>query len=52
MEFSIENLLASLPIMGKGMLGIFIVTAVIILVVMALNYTTSPRTKKKKEDKQ
>ena len=52
MEFSIENLLSSLPIMGKGMLGIFIVTAVIILVVMALNYTTSPRTKKKKEDKQ
>lgn len=52
MEFSIENLLASLPIMGKGMFGIFIVTAVIILVVMALNYTTSPKTDKKKEDKQ
>ncbi|MBQ8210541.1 MAG: hypothetical protein IJZ35_08175 [Clostridia bacterium] len=50
MEFSIENLLASLPIMGKGMLGIFIVTAIIILVVMALNYTTSPRAKKKKDE--
>lgn len=50
MEFSLENLLSALPIMGKGMLGIFIVTAVIILVVTALNYTTSPREKKKKDE--
>ncbi|MBQ5321560.1 MAG: hypothetical protein J6K88_05860 [Oscillospiraceae bacterium] len=39
--------LNSLPIMGKGMLGIFIVTGVIILTVYLLNYFTN---KTKKED--
>ncbi|MBO5410012.1 MAG: hypothetical protein J6A60_01995 [Clostridia bacterium] len=34
---SLENLLGSLPYMGKGMLGIFIVTAVVVMVVNALN---------------
>jgi len=43
LNFSIENLMSSLPIMGKGMLGIFAVTAVIILVVAALNVLTSPK---------
>ncbi len=52
MEINLEYLLNALPIMGKGMLGIFVVTAVIILVVMALNYTTSPKAKKKKEENQ
>lgn len=33
--------LQTLPIMGKGMVGIFIVTAVIILCVMILNKVTS-----------
>lgn len=34
---SLENLLNSLPYMGKGMLGIFVVTAVVVVVVNALN---------------
>ena len=37
MEISIEKLMESLPIMGKGMLGIFVVTGVIILFVTLLN---------------
>ena len=32
-----EAFLASLPYMGKGMLGIFIVTAVVVVTVNALN---------------
>lgn len=39
MTISVENLLEALPIMGKGMLGIFVVTAVIILAVSLLNRT-------------
>ena len=35
--FTPENLAETAPIMGKGMLGIFIVTALIVLVVNALN---------------
>jgi hypothetical protein len=35
--FNFDYLLNSLPYMGKGMLGIFIVTAVIVTVVTALN---------------
>ena len=37
MGINIENFLTSLPYMGKGMLGIFIVTAVVVMVVNALN---------------
>ncbi len=37
MEISVEKLLEALPIMGIGYLGIFVVTAVIILVVYLLN---------------
>lgn len=39
MEFalSVENLLTVLPIMGYGMLGIFIVTGIIIGIVSLLN---------------
>ena len=37
MQFSVDNLITALPIMGKGMLGIFVVTGVIILVVSLLN---------------
>ena len=33
----VEAFIASLPYMGKGMLGIFIVTAVVVLAVNALN---------------
>ncbi|MBR6785934.1 MAG: hypothetical protein IKM25_06755 [Clostridia bacterium] len=35
--FNVELLMDSLPFMGKGMLGIFIVTTVIVTVVNALN---------------
>lgn len=42
-SFSINNLMSALPIMGKGMLGIFAVTAVIILVVTVLNAVTSKK---------
>lgn len=35
--FNVDYFLDALPIMGKGMLGIFIVTGVIILIVMLLN---------------
>lgn len=45
MDFSIENFLSSLPIMGKGMLGIFVVTIVIILLVALLNKITSQSNK-------
>ncbi len=37
MQISVENLLQALPIMGYGMLSIFIVTAVIVAVVYLLN---------------
>ncbi len=35
-----QQFIESLPIMGKGMLGIFIVTIVIILVMIILNKVT------------
>ena len=38
-----ENLLISLSIMGTGMLGIFLVTGIIILVVMLLTKLFSPK---------
>ncbi len=47
MNISLDNLLATLPIMGKGMVGIFVVTAIIILTVTALNYLTSRKDNKK-----
>ncbi len=40
---NIDQFLQSLPIMGKGMLGIFIVTLVFIAVVYLLNKLTSKR---------
>ena len=43
MTVNIANFIASLPIMGKGMLGIFIVTGVIVLLVSALNHITTPK---------
>ena len=38
-----DVLLSTLPIMGKGMLGIFIVTCVIILVMNILNKFTGEK---------
>ena len=37
MEISVEKFLNALPIMGMGMLGIFLVTCVIILAVLILS---------------
>ncbi len=49
MNFALDfdAFLASLPYMGKGMLGIFVVTGVIVLFVNALNNLPE---KKDKED--
>lgn len=49
-SFDMEKMLTSLAVMGKGMLGIFIVTGVIILSVMLLNKLTSPKKKLPKDD--
>ena len=49
--FTPEGLEWSLPIMGKGMLGIFIVTTIIVTVTVVLNKVTAPRKPKEKKDK-
>lgn len=46
-----EQLGTTAPIMGKGMLGIFLVMGIIILCVTALNHFGSPDRKKKREEK-
>ncbi len=51
MNIDFNAFLGSLPYMGKGMLGIFIVTALIVLVVNALNNIPEKKTKKNKEEK-
>lgn len=43
MELNIELFMETLPIMGKGMLGIFAVTAVLILGTHLMNRLTSSR---------
>ena len=40
MNLNIDAFLNSLPMMGKGMLGIFVVTIVIILMIALLNKVT------------
>ncbi len=47
--FTPDKFMGALPIMGKGMIGIFIVTGIIILTVAILNRATAP--KKPKENK-
>lgn len=42
-NINVQGFLDSLPYMGKGMLGIFIVTGAIILTVAILNKTTSKK---------
>ncbi len=44
--FTPETFMEALPIMGKGMVGIFLVTGVIILSIMALNHFTAKAEKK------
>lgn len=46
MKIDFNAMLDTLPIMGKGMLGIFLVTGVIILTIALLNRLTSPHRKK------
>ncbi len=41
----VENMVYTLPLMGKGMLGIFMVTVIIIASVAILNKVTSPKKK-------
>lgn len=42
---NVELFLETLPVMGKGMLGIFVVTAVIILSIFILNKVTAKKNK-------
>ena len=42
-KVDVEAFLESLPKMGFGMLGIFIVTGIIVMTVGALNFFTKPR---------
>ena len=43
MKIDVKALLDTLPLMGKGMLAIFAVAALIILTVVILNKTTSKK---------
>ena len=43
MNINFEGFLDTLPIMAKGMAGIFIVTAVIVLTILILNKITSKK---------
>ncbi len=47
MNFDVKAMLDTLPLMGKGMLGIFIVTAIIVASIWVLNKVTSLGEKKK-----
>lgn len=49
--FTPENLAQTAPIMGKGMLGIFIVMGIIILCISLLNNSGSPERKQAREAK-
>ena len=50
MELNIENFMQTLPIMGKGMLGIFVVTVVLIVGIWAMNRLTSGRKNEKEKE--
>jgi len=43
MNLNIDAFMNSLPLMGKGMLGIFVVTIVIIIMIALLNKVTSAK---------
>ena len=47
MNIDFNAMLDTLPIMGMGMLGIFLVTGVIILTIVLLNRLTALRKQKK-----
>lgn len=50
MHIDVTAFLNSLPIMGKGMLGIFVVTLVMILGIYLLNRIFRPKKDKEKKD--
>lgn len=50
MNIDFNAMLDTLPIMGMGMLGIFLVTGVIILTIVLLNRLTALRKQKKPAD--
>ena len=43
MELNVELFMQTLPMMGKGMLGIFLVTVVLILGILLMNKVTAGR---------
>jgi len=45
MNINVDAFLETLPVMGKGMLGIFIVTGVIVLAIYILNAVTGKKDK-------
>lgn len=45
MQINVDAFLNSLPIMGKGMLGIFVVTLIIIVGIYIMNAVTKKRDK-------
>lgn len=47
---NVQLFLETLPIMAKGLIGIFVVTGVIILTIYLLNALTAPRKKKDGDD--
>lgn len=47
---NVQLFLETLPIMAKGLIGIFAVTGVIILSIFLLNKLTAPRKKKDEAD--
>ena len=47
-HFDPQAFLEALPLIGKGMLGVYVVTAVIILVVTVFNLVTNRLSKKDK----
>ena len=51
MKFDIHALYDVLPVIGKGMAGVFIVTAVIVVTVMLLNLVTRRKAGKEEKDK-
>ena len=50
MDLNFETLAQTLPIMGMGMLGIFLVTGVIVLVITLLNKISNAIDARKSEE--
>ena len=46
---NVDLFLQTLPIMGKGLFGIFVVTGVIVLCINGLNKITTPKTETSKD---